>query len=329
MFTGCWLSPFLKQLLGSRLSIGLALFVSFPLLACGQGDPEEFKIWPGGLPNDAVQLDQRRIEEAIQKQKESAEGHIFFVDSPMLTYFPADPAVATGASVIICPGGGYHLLAWRHEGVDIAEWFNSIGVSAFVLKYRVPRRDPDRVYWEPLQDIQRSIRLVRHRSQEFGLDPNRVGVLGFSAGGHLTVMAGLQAALETYPPVDEADQISCRPDFICPIYAAYLAQGNKDNEAKLGPLVVVTPDSPPTFMAVTWDDEFRAAQAALLFVELKKKGVPAELHAFSTGGHGYGIRQTGNPVSQWHLLLESWLRVSGFLESKVDIDFRHQETPVP
>ncbi len=273
---------------------------------------DELVLWPQGLPSDAFRLSDQQIAEAEAKQ--STEGHIYYVDRPTLSYFPASPETATGTSVIICPGGGYHLLAWEHEGVDLANWFNSIGVSAFVLKYRVPRRDPQKIYWEPLQDIQRAVRIVRHRAAEFEIDPQRIGVLGFSAGGHLTVLSGVQSDLKTYQPIDEADSVSCRPNFICPIYAAYLAQSEKDDRAELGSLIQITESTPPTFMAVTWDDSFRAAQAALLFVELKKNNVVAELHAFSKGGHGYGIRPSENSVSQWHLLLASWLKEAGLLE---------------
>jgi len=273
---------------------------------------QEFDIWPQGLPVDAVALTDQQIADA--QSKKSPQGHIHYVESPTLSHYPADPSLATGTSVIICPGGGYHLLAWQHEGVELAEWFNSIGASAFILKYRVPRRNLAKIYWEPLQDIQRSMRIVRSRATEFGIDPNKIGVLGFSAGGHLTLLSGLQSELKTYEPVDAADQVSSRPDFICPIYAAYMAEGERDDQFSLGPMMNVTEEAPPTFMAVTWDDKFRGALAALLFVELKKNKVPAELHVFSKGGHGYGIRKTGDPVSQWHHLLHSWLKGSGFLE---------------
>jgi acetyl esterase/lipase len=279
-----------------------------------QDSVSELTLWPQGLPADAVPLDEVTIREL--KAKISPEGHLYYVESPTISVYPADPDRANGCGVVICPGGGYHILAWQHEGVELAKWFNSIGVSAFVLKYRIPRRNPAKIYWEPLQDVQRAIRLVRHRASEYKLDPNRIGTLGFSAGGHLTVMSGLQAETVTYPAIDEADAVSCRPDFICPIYAAYLAEGEKDDTASLGPLVRVTKNSPPTFMAVTWDDTFRGAQSALLFVELKKNGVPAELHAYSQGGHGYGIRPSKDPVSQWPHQMEAWLKVSGFLESK-------------
>lgn len=296
-----------------------------PLLTCAVGQDslpgrestkEVLRLWPDGLPAGSVQLDRERVEDLLKQQAEHDRGHVLYVDDPTLTVYPAPAESANGCGVIVCPGGGYNVLAWQHEGLELAEYFNSIGVTAFVLKYRVPRRIPDKIHWEPMQDVQRAMRVVRHEAKtgnKYGIDPNRLGVLGFSAGGHLTVMAGVQYNTRCYEPQDAADQESARPDFICPIYAAYLADGYKDNVAELGPLVAVDKNSPPTFMAVTWDDTFRGAQAGLLFAKLREHGVLAELHAYSKGGHGYGIRRSDNPVSKWSEHLTDWLRVSGFL----------------
>ena len=275
---------------------------------------EEIKIWPAGLPAGSVEMDAEKVAELKSQEAVHPHGHKLYVDSPTLTIYPAPAETANGCGVVICPGGGYNVLAWQHEGIEMAEWFNSIGVSAFILKYRVPRRIPDNIHWEPLQDVQRAIRVVRQDAKKYQIDPNRIGVLGFSAGGHLTVMSGVQYDTQTYNPADEADKQSARPDFICPIYAAYLADGYRDDVAELGSLITVTPKTPPTFMAVTWDDSFRGAQSALLFSKLRENKVPAELHAYSVGGHGYGIRKSEKPVSGWHHHLEAWLKVSGFLK---------------
>jgi acetyl esterase/lipase len=205
-------------------------------------------------------------------------------------------------------------LAWPKEGIEVAEWFNTIGVTAFVLKYRVPRRIPDKIHWEPMQDLQRAIRVVRRDARKWKVDPDRLGTLGFSAGGHLTVMSGVQFNTKCYDRVDDADDLSCRPDFICPIYAAYLGEDYDDKKAaELGSLVTVTEKTPPTFMVVTWDDAMRGAQAGLLFARLREHGVPAELHAYAKGGHGYGMRPSENPVSNWNQHLHAWLETSGFL----------------
>ena len=274
---------------------------------------EEITLWPNGLPAGSVVLDAERIKKIKAKEAGHKPGYKLYVDSPSLTVYPAPEETSNGCAVVICPGGGYNVLAWQRGGLDPAEWFNSFGVTAFVLKYRVPRRIPDKIHLEPMQDVQRAIRLVRQNADKYDIDSNRVGVLGFSAGGHLTVMSGVQYGTKCYEPVDAADKQSARPDFICPIYAAYLGDGYTDDKAELGFLIKVTKATPPTFMAVTWDDKFRGAQSALLFARLREHDVPAELHAYSAGGHGYGIEKSDKPVSEWPKQLEVWMKQSGFL----------------
>ena len=271
-------------------------------------------LWPKGLPAGAKPVEPQRA--ARLKARNTAE-NIAYVDEPSLTLYAPPKDKANGCAVVVCPGGGYNMLAWKKEGLEIAEWFNSLGVFAAVLKYRVPRRDSERPHAEPLQDAQRAIRLVRQNAKSWGIDPDRVGILGFSAGGHLTIMAGTHWDRPTYAKVDEADDQSCRPDFMIPIYAAYLGDHYNDAVPSLGPLVRITGKTPPTFMAVTWDDRMRGAQAALLLVELKKAGVPAELHVFARGGHGYALRRSPHPVAAaWPKLCAAWLRDSGLLESR-------------
>lgn len=306
------------QITSIRLLFSLILSVSFTTVCSALQDSNqdrksEIDLWPTGLPADAVKLDPKKIDELKSKQAQDTRGILLYVDSPTLTVYPAAKDKQNGCAVVICPGGGYNILAWQHEGVEVAKWFNSIGVTAFVLKYRVPRRDAEKIHWEPMQDVQRAIRLVRHNAKDWNIDPNRIGTLGFSAGGHLTVMSGTQCQTVSYDPIDEADKESCRPDFMCPIYAAYLGEKYQDNVVELGSLVNVTKDTPPTFLAVTADDNMRGAQSALLFAELNRNKVPAEVHVYSKGGHGYGIRDSGLPVNQWHHQLEAWLKVNGFL----------------
>ena len=275
----------------------------------------EIALWPNGLPAGSAMVDAETAEKLRAKTGADQRGYIHFVDAPSMAFYPAPPELANGCAVVVCPGGSYQLLAWQHEGVELAEWLNSIGVSAFVLKYRVPRRTSDNFHWEPMQDVQRAIRMVRSDADKYEIDADRIGVLGFSAGGHLTVMAGVQYETKCYEPVDDADAVSARPDFICPIYAAYLADGYRDDVAELGPLVTVSEQTPPTFMAVTGDDRFRGAQAALLFAKLRENDVSAELHAYAVGGHGYGIRPSDNPVSTWNDRLADWLKSSKWLTS--------------
>ena len=301
----------------SRVVLAVAIsyvsFLSLPPKQCLAAEHPELAIWPNGLPADAKPVAPERIEELKAKLTEE---RIHWVETPSLTLYPAPKKIANGCGVVICPGGGYNILAWPKEGLEVAEWFNSIGVTAAVLKYRVPRRDPDRPHHEPLQDAQRAIRLMRHNAKDWGVDPERVGILGFSAGGHLTVMSGTHWDKPAYPRVDDADDLSCRPDFMCPIYCAYLGNDYNDRVAELGSLVRLTKETPPTFLAVTWDDSMRGAQSALLFAELRKLNVPAEVHVYSKGGHGYGIRESENPVSTWHYRLGEWLQSRGLLESR-------------
>lgn len=293
------------------LAFAVAIAGSLAFASASLAQQSEFEIWPGELPAGSVEFSAEKVAELKGK---TTEERIAFVDRATLTAFPAPADSATGCGVVICPGGAYNKLAWPKEGLEVAEWFNSIGVSAFVLKYRVPRRSETNFHREPLQDLQRAIRVLRHDAKKWKIDPQRIGVLGFSAGGHLTVMAGLHDQTNSYERVDEADEVSARPDFICPIYAAYLGEDYNDRDSsELGSMIKVTENAPPTFLAVTWDDAMRGAQAASLFARLKEHKVPAELHVYSKGGHGYGIRPSDNSVSNWHHLLGSWLGASGFL----------------
>jgi len=222
------------------------------------------KLWPAGLPKDAKPIAPDRIAELQAKQTEE---RISYVAEPTLTIYQADPKNANGCGIVICPGGGYNILAWPKEGLELAEWFNSFGVTAAVLKYRVPRRDPERPHWEPLQDAQRAIRIMRKNAEQWKVDPDRIGIMGFSAGGHLTVMAGTHYNEKTYDVVDDAEQLSARPDFMCPIYAAYLGNNYNDKSAEIGALVTVTKETPPTFMAVTLDDSYRGVQAGMMLAK--------------------------------------------------------------
>jgi len=270
---------------------------------------EVISVWPDGLPADAEPLTEKQIEEAKAK---TTEERIFYVDKPVLTVYEPPADKKNGTAVVICPGGGYMMLAYKHEGIDLAKWFNEQGVTAFLLKYRVPRRQ-DQIHWEPMQDVQRAIRIVRSKADQYKIDSERIGVLGFSAGGHLTVMAGTQYETKSYKAVDEADKLSCRPNFICPIYAAYLGNNYKDDVVELGDLVNVTEETPPTFMAVTSDDKMRGAQAALLFARLLKFGVNAEVHVWQKGGHGYGLYKRGEACDGWEEDLQVWLKLNGLL----------------
>jgi len=204
------------------------------------------------------------------------------VSKPTITIHRPPAGKDTGAAVLVCPGGAYSILALDLEGTEVCDWLNSIGVTGVLLKYRVPKRSGLEKHTAALQDTQRALGLVRHRASEWGIDPARLGVLGFSAGGHLSAALCSSAAQRTYPTVDDADKISCRPDFTVLIYPAYLALKDEDN--KIAPEVSVTTNTPPTFIAMAEDDPVRVENALFYALALKQAKVPVELHVYPVGG---------------------------------------------
>lgn len=231
------------------------------------------------------------------------------ISTATLEVFPADPTRATGTAVIVCPGGAYRILAYDLEGTEVATWLQGIGVTALVLKYRVPTAEDEQPGERPLEDLQQALRTVRSRADELDIDPRKVGVLGFSAGGHLAVMSGMQQGDVRERPANAA---KARPDFLIPIYPAYLVDEVAERP-QLDPSLRPDALTPPTFMAISQDDADRAVGAALLMIEMKQHDVPVELHVFVRGGHGYGLRVSEDAVSRWPELCEQWMRAMGFL----------------
>ena len=277
-------------------------------LSAQAGDP--IRVWPGEAPDEPVGIEAKKA-----KAETGSDGviRIPYVDTPELFYFPAPPDKTTGTCIIVCPGGGYGKLAWNKEGTEIATWLNGLGVEAVVLKYRVPRRDREKPHPWPLQDLQRSIRIVRSKATEWKINVDRVGVMGFSAGGHLCAMASSYYGESFYKAIDSIDKLDPRPSFVGLIYPAYLGNARKDANT-LDSLVKIDVKTPPTFIAITHDDGDRAIFAALYYAELKRNRVSAELHVYSKGGHGYGLRPSPNPVSSWPTRMEDWMRSSGWLK---------------
>ena len=229
------------------------------------------------------------------------------VTVPTITYYLSDSAKANGTTVLVCPGGAYNILAIEHEGEDVCKWLNEIGVHAVLLKYRVPRRKNREPHAAPLQDAQRAIGLIRQAGKNWEVPLTKLGILGFSAGGNLAVMTATSFNQRTYEKVDSADELSCRPDFAMPIYPAYLL--DEKNQDRLAPGIKITKDCPPFFFAHTGDDRIPAEGSVLTYLALEKAGVEGnELHAYSFGGHGYGLRKSEKPVSQWPDRAEAWMR---------------------
>ncbi len=215
-----------------------------------------------------------------------------------------------GSAVIICPGGGFNILAWDLEGTEVAEWLNSMGVSAIVLKYRVPTSQQAEKWKAPVQDAQRAISLTRHNAKKWGLNPNRIAVLGFSAGGHTAARAAYMPERQ-YDAKDEIDKHSCLPNATILIYAAWLV----NDDGSLIDDLIVTKKSSPTFLVHAFDDRVSPMSSLSLVTELKRKGVSSELHLYESGGHGYGLRPVKDqPVTRWAGLCRDWLDRLGWLE---------------
>jgi len=271
--------------------------------------PEQVLLWPNGAPGEKGDIG----EEKQEPPKGDNIIRLANVTKPSLTFFRPTPEKDTGAAVVICPGGGYNILAWNLEGTEVAQWLNSLGVTGIVLKYRVPARKGQERYAAPLQDAQRALGLVRHRAKEWGLDPGRIGVLGFSAGGHLSAALSNNFEKRTYEMVDDADGVSCRPDFTLLIYPAYLV---KKASHELAPEIKVTASTPRTFLAATEDDGVTVDSSLFYYLALKNAKVPAEMHLYPKGGHGYGLRASANDVSTWPQRAEQWLKAQGLLSRK-------------
>jgi acetyl esterase/lipase len=272
----------------------------------------QLPIWPGAAPDTPA----RPGPESLN------DGAVTNVTTPTLTVY-APQGKSTGAAVIVIPGGGFQILAIDFEGTEICDWLTSKGVTCILLKYRVPSipyvwqckcRPHNRDLSIPsLQDTLRTVRLVRHRAAEWGVDPHKIGVLGFSAGGFLIAQASTHYDDHLYPPVDAADQESARPDFAVGIYPGHLAMA--DNSIALNPVIAdhITSKTPPTFLLQNEDDDVDQIEDALsYYMGLKKAGVPVELHAYAQGGHAFGLHSK-YAVSGWPALVEKWLATIGMV----------------
>lgn len=290
----------------------IILSMVFTLLLAGTlraAEPQTINVWPGKAPDESRQ---QKPESSETKGNITRTTNIFV---PTLTIHPAPKENNTGAAVIICPGGGYSILAWDLEGTEVAQWLNSVGVTGVILKYRVPEKRPqdDVNHFPPLEDAQRAVSLIRSKAKDWEIDPDRIGILGFSAGGHLTVLACTQYDHRSYEPVDDVDKASCRPDFGIPIYPAWLeAEGKVELKGEFP----VTKQTPPMFITCAADDKISAVGSAVLYLSLKHASIPAELHIYARGGHGFGLRHTANPCSTWPQRCEAWLKSQGLLSTK-------------
>jgi acetyl esterase/lipase len=279
--------------------------------------PAPLRIWPGTAPGEkgAVGVEgdvSKPTDRLVGGRRVLALGN---VSDPTITVFRPAPGKDTGAAVLVCPGGGYYILAYDLEGTEVCDWLNSIGVTGVLLKYRVPRRQGQAPYAAPLQDAQRALGLVRSHAAEWGIDPGRIGVLGFSAGGDLCAILSANNTGRVYPTVDGADAASCRPDFQVLVYPAYLV-GEDSSSYTLAPEVAVTSDTPPTFLVMAQDDPIHVQNVLAYSMALQGAKVPYELHVYPTGGHGYGLRPAPDLVTTWPERAADWMRIRGLLDRK-------------
>lgn len=264
-------------------------------------------LWPKGAPGETGKIP---AEENMSKPGEGLSGgkeviRLTNVSVPTITVYHADKKKDTGAAMIVCPGGGYGILAYDLEGTEICEWLNGIGVTAVLLKYRVPTREGQPRYQGPLQDAQRALGMVRSNAAKLHLDPKKIGIMGFSAGGHLSAALSTNFEKRTYTPLDAADEVSCRPDFTMLIYPAYLSVAEKGNA--IAPELPVSKQTPPTLIVQTEDDPIPVEGSLFYYLALKKANVPAEMHLYPTGGHGYGLRIKSGNIAAWPKRAQEWL----------------------
>lgn len=291
-----------------RLAFALALTTAAPAFSQSVTMP----LWPGlppGPPNVATGQQEhdttRPSDEMIAGKRVARTG---FVSKPTLAFYPAPAAKNTGAAVVVFPGGAYQILADDLEGTEVCDWLNGIGVNCALVKYRVPNAGPFPKYTQDLADAQRAVRIVRQHASEWQIDPRRVGVLGFSAGGHLVAVLDAHASDPVYPSVDAADKLNGRPDFALLIYPAYL---ELDDTHTLRPEVKPLALTPPSFLIQTEDDGEKVENAWVYYEALKQAKIPAEMHLFANGGHGYGLRPTRLPITHWPDLAATWLHTLG------------------
>lgn len=284
------------------------LFILFATMRI-QSQENTVLLFPNGAPGETGKM----------KQVDDLSGNkvagcpvlrIGQVDTPTLTFYPAPADNNKGATIIVNPGGGYNILAYNLEGTEICKWFNSFGINCVLVKYRVPRREGLEKHAAPLQDLQRAIAYTRAHAVEWNIDANKIGVMGFSAGAHLSAVASTNYAERTYPKIDSYDEVSLRPNFTILVYPAYLAGEN----FTISPELKVDQNTPPTILIQTEDDHSHVNSSLFYYYALKQAKVPAALHIYPSGGHGYGLRNTGHTVNEWPFRVLSWLRDIGMIE---------------
>ena len=281
-----------------------------PKPAASAPGPLVVDLWPGPAPDD-IGIDGEERDYIHQSVFVGPTRLVTNVTKPTLTIYRPPREKNNGTSMIICPGGGYRNLYWELEGEEVAAWLTSQGMTGIILKYRVPFRPGEtRPPPGPLQDAQRAVSLVRSRAAEWGIDPARIGMVGFSAGGHLAIATATSFDRRTYEPIDAVDRVSCRPDFAIGCYSGYLKAEGKD-EIPAG--MRIPAGTPPILLAHASDDDQKAGgsdveNSVIMYLALQRAKVPTEMHIYATGNHDFGVRQNEKLPSSWPQLAVRWLR---------------------
>jgi acetyl esterase/lipase len=281
----------------------------FPQRAAWQPAPGHLtlSLWPHGAPgavaNAAPEVDTTTAKDNLIAGKPIIR--LGNVSTPTLTVY-APKQKNTGAAIVVFPGGGYHILAIDLEGTEVCDWLNSVGITCILVKYRVPDSGPYPKSSAALQDAQRAFGIARSHANEWHIDPTRIGVLGFSAGAHLSAALSTHFDQRLYDPIDDSDKVSRRPDFAVIVYPGYLALAEQNMTPN--PEIHVTSQTPPSFIVQAEDDPVHVENSTVYFLALKNAKVPAEMHLYANGGHGYGLRRTELLVTAWPKLVESWLQ---------------------
>jgi acetyl esterase/lipase len=272
---------------------------------------EEIRLFPGGAPGEKNSLPEEVADITGNKVAGETVQRVSNVSDPVIAIYHPVQELANGTAMIVCPGGGYNILAYDLEGTEICEWLNDMGITAVLLKYRVPRREGMEKHTAPLQDAQRAVSYVRAHAEELHIHPERIGIMGFSAGAHLSVMVCNNPEEHTYPVVDECDKFSSRPNFCLLVYPAYLSG---ETFGALASEIKISSKTPPTMLVQSQDDKPHINSSLFYYYALKEAGVPATMHLYSQGGHGYGMRDTKAIVNEWPERAEYWLRSIGLIE---------------
>ena len=285
----------------------------------------QIPIWPGAPPDSRTLPKPESAATAEEPVAGKPWIYVSNVSRPTITVYPPT-GKNTGVAVVVFPGGGYKILAIDLEGTEVCDWLTSRGITCVLLKYRVPDSG---MHWDErcqcqkspkaptaLEDAQRSMGLVRLHAAEWHIDPGKIGVLGFSAGGHLVAAISTHFEKRLYLPVDAADRESCRPDFAVALYPGHLWIDEK--KFALNPDIRVTPNAPPTFLLQAENDEVdNVNQSLVYYIALKDARVPVEMHLYAHGGHAFGLRRTKFPITEWPLLVEGWLQSIGMTSGQL------------